>query len=170
MALKRIDWIMWMSLSLGFFLCLCAKLQLFEHICTYMQVYIIFNNFHPFAVLMLLLCVCSLSTNVCFYLCLYANIFNNTHEKKNTFGHFLAIHFLFIILMHYNHIYYLSVSSSPIHEWDGTLSAYLKPESLTINRNGYTVDQSQRIMTLIHFHWTVQIVTNEFEFSEHLRG
>lgn len=96
--------------------------------------------------------------------------YSTTHTKKNTFGHFLAIHFLFIILMHYNHIYYLSVSSSPIHEWDGTLSAYLKPESLTINRNGYTVDQSQRIMTLIHFHWTVQIVTNEFEFSEHLRG
>lgn len=89
MALKRIDWIMWMSLSLGFFLCLCAKLQLFEHICTYMQVYIIFNNFHPFAVLMLLLCICSLSTNVCFYLCLYANIFNNTHEKKTHLVTFL---------------------------------------------------------------------------------
>lgn len=88
-----------------------TKLQLFEHICTHMQVYIIFNNFHPFDFAPFFS-----SINVCFYL--FFCVCKRTLHKK-TFGHFLnAIHFLFIILMHYNHIYYLSFRWACTSKWN----------------------------------------------------
>lgn len=70
--------------------------------------------------------------------------------KKNTFGHFFdAIHFLFIIWMHYKHIYYLSF------------------RSVQTNETGAS-DHQRRIMTSIHFHCALQIIINELIFGVHL--
>lgn len=72
-----------------------------------MQVYIIFNNFHPFDIAFRF-------HEYLFYLseCVYANILSGqAAKKKKTFGHFLtqAIFISYLLFwMHYNHIYYLS--------------------------------------------------------------
>lgn len=111
MALKRIDWIMWMSLSLGFF-CVCVLNYNFSntsaHICKCTSSLTTFIHSQYWCCCC---CVFARFPRMFVFIFAYMQTYSTRHTKKNTFGHFLAIHFLFIILMHYNHIYYLSVSS-----------------------------------------------------------